>query len=179
MNIPDYLWFHAIAFGNLVKNSVTNATNKFSPRARAGLLGLDASTILPFGHEVMVYNTNQQSKLDDRGMTGFASRPLEVSHGYLIYIPSRHTVIDTANYKLIKLNNSVSTSEETSKIFYPLLEQLSKHAILSTTNHTHYKSTIFHLQEKSVKKKKFYYLLPKYHQCLQMFHNPLLPLLHI
>lgn len=44
--------------------NLINSKNNFSPIGKAGLLDLDATTILLFGHEVVIYNTSTYSKQD-------------------------------------------------------------------------------------------------------------------
>ncbi|EDO16464.1 Tkp1 protein [Vanderwaltozyma polyspora DSM 70294] len=47
--LSSHLWFYSVEFANLIQNALLNTKYKTSARARAGLAGLDASTILPFG----------------------------------------------------------------------------------------------------------------------------------
>ncbi|CCD23648.1 uncharacterized protein NDAI_0B06160 [Naumovozyma dairenensis CBS 421] len=121
--LPANLWFYAVDFATLMRNAFINSSTNSSARAKAGLAGLDARTILPFGQEVMVHDYNQVSKLKPRGITGFALTPSKESHGYLIFIPSIHKVIDTSNYALVindsKSLDSISTG---TSVFDTLLE---------------------------------------------------------
>jgi len=113
-HLPNSLWFNAVEFATLMRNAFINSTNNLSPRGKAGLAGLDASTILPFGQEVVVHNHKVKNKLHPRGITGFALSPSKESHGYLIYIPANKQTIDTANYSLVKNSTNDQTPEQQS-----------------------------------------------------------------
>ena len=115
--LPDKLWFEAVAFATLLRNSIINSTTKMSPRGKAGLCGIDASTILPFGHRVVIFKHKTISKLDERGVEGIALRPSDESHGYRIYIPSTHSIIDTANYGTYKFTEPATPSTSDTSIF--------------------------------------------------------------
>ncbi|CCF56958.1 hypothetical protein KAFR_0B06620 [Kazachstania africana CBS 2517] len=113
-NLPNNMWYHAVEFATLIRNTMINSSINDSPRAKAGLEGLDIKTILPFGQEVVVHNHDTDSKLKPRGDLGFALCPSKESFGYLIYVPSKHKVIDTTNYAIVKysaapVNNQVAT----------------------------------------------------------------------
>ena len=97
-----------------MRNAFINSTNKISPRGKAGLAGLDASTIFPFGQDVVVHNHKIKNKLHPRGITGYTLSPSKESHGYLVYIPANQQIIDTSNFSLVKdssthssINNSI------------------------------------------------------------------------
>lgn len=116
-----HLWFYAVQFSTLMRNSVITSSIGTSSRAKAGLAGLDVSTILPFGQRVMV-NRTPINKLQPRGILGFALTPSTESHGYLIYIPSKHIVTDTSNYLVI--HGKPNKTEDADTIIDPLFEQL-------------------------------------------------------
>lgn len=118
-HLSNNLWFHAVEFATIMRNAFINSTNKISPRGKAGLAGLDASTILPFGQEVVVHNHKVKNKLHPRGITGYALSPSKESHGYLIYIPSNKTIIDTSNYSLVKHSKNYTSTD--SSIFDELI----------------------------------------------------------
>ncbi|CCD25830.2 uncharacterized protein NDAI_0G00540 [Naumovozyma dairenensis CBS 421] len=105
-----------------MRNAFINSSTNSSARAKAGLAGLDARTILPFGQEVMIHDYTQTSKLKSRGITGFALTPSKESHGYLIFVPSLRKVIGTSNYAIV-VHDSTSLSESsTHSVFDNLLE---------------------------------------------------------
>ena len=110
-HLPNSLWFNAVEFATLMRNAFINSTNKISPRGKAGLAGLDASTILPFGQELVVHNHKVKNKLHPRGITGYALSPSKESHGYLIYIPTTKQIIDTSNYSLVKNSGNNTTAD--------------------------------------------------------------------
>ena len=112
-NLPNSLWFHAVEFATMMRNAFVNSTNKFSPRGKAGLAGLDASTILPFGQEVVVHQHSVKNKLRPRGVTGYALSPSKESHGYLIYLPSTKQIVDSSNYVRVKHDSNVTPSDQT------------------------------------------------------------------
>lgn len=118
-HLPNSLWFNAVEFATLMRNAFINSTNKMSPRGKAGLAGLDASTILPFGQEVVVHNHKVKNKLHPRGITGYALSPSKESHGYLIYLPSTKQIIDTSNYVLVK--NLANNTTADNSIFDDLI----------------------------------------------------------
>ncbi|CCD25836.2 integrase catalytic domain-containing protein NDAI_0G00600 [Naumovozyma dairenensis CBS 421] len=121
-NLPASLWFYAVDFATLRRNAFINSSTNSSARAKAGLAGLDARTILPFGQEVMIHDYTQTSKLKSRGITGFALTPSKESHGYLIFVPALRKVIDTSNYVIV-VHDSTSLSESsTHSVFDNLLE---------------------------------------------------------
>ena len=118
-HLPNSLWFNAVEFATLMRNAFINSTNKMCPRGKAGLAGLDASTILPFGQEVIVHNHKIKNKLHPRGITGYALSPSKESHGYLIYIPTNKTIVDTSNYSLVKHSKNHTSTD--SSIFDELI----------------------------------------------------------
>lgn len=111
-NLPNSLWFYAVEFATTMRNAFVNSTHKISPRGKAGLAGLDASTLLPFGQEVVVHNHTVKNKLHARGITGYALSPSKESHGYLIYIPSTKQVVDSSNYVRVKHGSHISQSDQ-------------------------------------------------------------------
>ncbi|QLG70918.1 hypothetical protein HG535_0A08650 [Zygotorulaspora mrakii] len=121
-NLPLHLWFYAVQFSTLMRNSLITSSVGTSSRAKAGLTGLDVSTILPFGQRVMV-NNPPKNKLRPRGIVGFALTPSAESHGYLIYIPSKHTVTDTTNYLIIR-GDPHDRTDDADAVIAPLLDQL-------------------------------------------------------
>lgn len=123
--LPDMLWFEAVAFATLLRNSIINSTTNMSPRGKAGLCGIDASTLLPFGHPVVVLKHNTSSKLDKRGVDGYALRPSDTSHGYLIYVPSTHSIVDTINYGISKSPTPSSSNEPTTNVFDQFIESIT------------------------------------------------------
>lgn len=116
-----HLRFHAVQFSTLMRNSLITSTTGTSSRAKAGLAGLDVSTILPFGQRVMV-NLTPTNKLQPRGLVGFALNPSTESHGYLIYIPSKHRVVDTSSYVVIR--GEPLERDNPDVLIDPLIEQL-------------------------------------------------------
>lgn len=131
-HLPNSLWFNAVEFATLMRNAFINSTNKISPRGKAGLASLDASTILPFGQEVVVHNYKVKNKLHPRGITGHALSPSKESHGYLIYIPSTKQIIDTSNYSLVK--NSVHNNTNDNSIFDDLISIYEQDIDVSNLN---------------------------------------------
>lgn len=103
VKLPDDLWFYAIKFATLMRNSIVTSSTKESPRAKAGLTGLDISTVLPFGQPVIVNKPKTSSKLHSRGWKGYALCPSSVSFGYIIYVPGASPdIIDTRHYRAIR-----------------------------------------------------------------------------
>ena len=103
VKLPDDLWFYAVKFATLMRNSIVTTSTKESPRAKAGLTGLDISTVLPFGQPVIVNKPKTSSKLHSRGWKGYALCPSSVSFGYLIYVPGApQDIIDTRHYRAIR-----------------------------------------------------------------------------
>ncbi|CAI4062555.1 uncharacterized protein SKDI_07G3900 [Saccharomyces kudriavzevii IFO 1802] len=96
--LPNHLWFSAVEFSTIIRNSLISPKNKNYPRQHAGLAGLDISTLLPFGQTVVVNNHSPDSKIYPRGITGYALHPSRNSYGYIIYVPSLKKTIDTTNY---------------------------------------------------------------------------------
>lgn len=88
-----------------------------SPRSKAGLCGIDASTILPFSHRVIILKHKTFSKLDGCGVDGIIPRPSNESNGYRIYIPSINSIIDTANYGTYKFTEIATPSTSDTSIF--------------------------------------------------------------
>ncbi|CCK70632.1 integrase catalytic domain-containing protein KNAG_0E03750 [Huiozyma naganishii CBS 8797] len=86
-NLLYHLWFYAVQFATLLKNSVYNDTLQSSARAKAGLPGRDIKNILPFGQPVIAHFTKLKTELKYRGEQGFALVPSSNSYGYQIYIP--------------------------------------------------------------------------------------------
>ena len=136
--LPDTLWFGAVAFAILLRNSVINSTTNMSPGGKAGLCGIDASTLLQFGHSVVVLKHNTSSKLDERGVNGYALRPSETSHGYLIYIASNHSIVDTANYGISKSPTTSNSTDTNNNIVDHFIENISNnnHLFTSATEST-------------------------------------------
>ena len=103
VNLPIDLWFYAVQFATIMRNSIVSSSIGDSPRAKAGLTGLDVSTILPFGQPVIINKPKVASKIHSRGIKGYALCPSPHSFGYLIYVPgSDPPVIDTRHYKAIR-----------------------------------------------------------------------------
>lgn len=103
VNLPIDLWFYAVQFATIMRNSIVSSSIGDSTRAKAGLTGLDVSTILPFGQPVIINKPKVASKIHSRGIKGSALCPSPHSFGYLIYVPgSDPPVIDTRHYKAIK-----------------------------------------------------------------------------
>lgn len=128
--LPNHLWFYAIQFSTIIRNSVFNTTIQNSPRVKAGLPGLDVKTILPFGQPVIVHLTKTTSKLQYRGEPGFALTPSDRSYGYLIYLPSSRKIIDTTNYAVVKHNASIDADTEyDNSILDPLFNDFNDHEI--------------------------------------------------
>ena len=96
--LPNNLWFSAVEFSTIIRNSLISPKNTKSARQHAGLAGLDISTLLPFGQPVIVNNHNPESKVHPRGIPGYALHPSRNSHGYIIYLPSLKKTVDTTNY---------------------------------------------------------------------------------
>ena len=53
--VPQHLWYYAVQYATLMRNSIYNVSMKASPRSKVGLLGLDAKSILPFGQQVILH----------------------------------------------------------------------------------------------------------------------------
>ena len=100
--LPNHLWFSAVEFSTIVRNSLASPKSKKSARQHAGLAGLDISTLLPFGQPVIVNNHNPDSKIHPRGITGYALHPSRNSYGYIIYLPSLKKTVDTTNYVILQ-----------------------------------------------------------------------------
>ena len=100
--LPNHLWFSAVEFSTIVRNSLASPKSKKSARQNAGLAGLDISTLLPFGQPVIVNNHNPDSKIHPRGIPGYALHPSRNSYGYIIYIPSLKKTVDTTNYVILQ-----------------------------------------------------------------------------
>lgn len=54
--LPPHLWIFAVQLSAIIKNSVYNKRLGTSPRAIAGISGLDVTTILPFGQPAIIEN---------------------------------------------------------------------------------------------------------------------------
>lgn len=119
-NLPNSTWFYAVQFATLMRNAFFNSSIKTSSRAKAGLAGLDVSTILPFGQEVIIHKGSTTSKLSPRGDDGLALCPSTVSHGYLIYNTITKKVVDTSNYSIVKSSPSKGTTPK-STVFDTLI----------------------------------------------------------
>lgn len=65
--LPEHLWYYAVQYSTLIRNSIYNLSMKDSPRSKVGLLGLDIKTILPFGQPVIVNLHKTPSKIHYRG----------------------------------------------------------------------------------------------------------------
>ncbi|GAX72356.1 gag-pol fusion protein [Saccharomyces cerevisiae] len=100
--LPNHLWFSAIEFSTIVRNSLASPKSKKSARQHAGLAGLDISTLLPFGQPVIVNDHNPNSKIHPRGIPGYALHPSRNSYGYIIYLPSLKKTVDTTNYVILQ-----------------------------------------------------------------------------
>ncbi|EDO17438.1 Tkp1 protein [Vanderwaltozyma polyspora DSM 70294] len=125
--LSPHLWFYSVEFATLIRNALLNTTYKTSARARAGLAGLDASTILPFGQHVITHDTNPIDKLHVRGHHGYALTPSKESHGYLIYVPHLHKVLDTSNYVVIRSDTNISADHNyDSTVFDPLMQSIAR-----------------------------------------------------
>ena len=110
--LPEYIWFYAIQFSTIIRNTVFNSVIQNSPRAQAGLPGLNVKTILPFGQPVIVHLTKTSSKLHFQGEPGIALTPSDQSYGYLIFITSSRKIVDTANYAVVKQNKTIDAATE-------------------------------------------------------------------
>lgn len=97
-SLPNHLWFSAVEFSTIIRNSLISPKNKNYPRQHAGLAGLDISTLLPFGQTVVVNNHSPDSKICPRGIPGCALHSSGNSYVYIIYVPSLKKTIDTTNY---------------------------------------------------------------------------------
>ena len=100
--LPNHLWFSAVEFSTIIRNSLVSPKNDKSARQHAGLAGLDITTILPFGQPVIVNNHNPDSKIHPRGIPGYALHPSRNSYGYIIYLPSLKKTVDTTNYVILQ-----------------------------------------------------------------------------
>ncbi|CCH61291.1 hypothetical protein TBLA_0E02360 [Henningerozyma blattae CBS 6284] len=118
--LPNQLWFHAVSFATLMRNAFHTSSIKSTPRAKAGLVGLAASSLLPFGQDVILHTPNTHSKLDVRGLKAFALTPSNESHRYLFYVPSSHKVVDSSNFSLIRGDKATAT-ESAPNVFDELL----------------------------------------------------------
>ncbi|QEU62088.1 hypothetical protein KDRO_F00100 [Kluyveromyces lactis] len=101
-NLPPKLWYHAIVFSNTVRNTFVNRHTGTSPRNKASMAGLSFKDVLPFGQPVITHIHDPQSKLDSRGILGYALHPSTESYGYIIYVPEENKIIDTRNYVILK-----------------------------------------------------------------------------
>lgn len=125
VNLPIDLWFYAVQFATIMRNSIVSSTIGDSPRAKAGLTGLDVSTILPFGQPVIINKPKTASKIHSRGIKGYALCPSPHSFGYLIYVPgSDPPVIDTRHYKAIKWDMEL---QET--VLDPIIDQAANRPV--------------------------------------------------
>lgn len=96
------MWYYAVQYATIIRNSIYNNSLKASPRSTVGLLGLDAKSTLPFGQPMIVNLNKPLSKLHVKGDKGFALVPDIDSYGYLIYIPSKRRLVSSSNYVSIK-----------------------------------------------------------------------------
>ncbi|CCH58835.1 hypothetical protein TBLA_0A10570 [Henningerozyma blattae CBS 6284] len=101
---------------NVFCNSVYNTT----PAAKAGLHGLDASTLLPFSQSVIIHVTDTDGKLDPRGLLAYALTPSTESNGYLLYVPAYNKVLDSSNYEIVR-ESTKPTIDSTPNVFDELL----------------------------------------------------------
>ncbi|CCK67876.1 uncharacterized protein KNAG_0A01870 [Huiozyma naganishii CBS 8797] len=125
-NLPHHLWFYAVQFATLLRNSVYNDTIQSSARAKANLPGIDVKTILPFGQPVIAHFTKLKTKLKYRGEQGFALVPSSTSYGYNIYIPKTGKVIDTTNYAVIRSTVHINPNQDyDDTIFDDVINQLT------------------------------------------------------
>lgn len=124
-HLPLHLWFYAVQYATIIRNSVYNNQLNGSPRSKIGLLGLDVKTILPFGQPVIFHLTKTPSKLHYKGEQGYALVPSEESYGYYIYVSSTGRVVDSTNYAIIKKDTIIDPETEyDDSIFDPIYEQL-------------------------------------------------------
>ena len=100
--LPHHLWYYAVQYATIIRNSIYNNSLKASPRSTVGLLGFDAKSILPFGQPVIVNLNKPLLKLHIRGDKGFTLVPDSESYGYLIYIPSKRRVVSSSYYSAIR-----------------------------------------------------------------------------
>ena len=65
--VPQHLWYYEVQYATLMRNSIYNNSRKVSPGPKVGLFGLDASSILPFGQQVILHLPKTSSKLHITG----------------------------------------------------------------------------------------------------------------
>ncbi|CCK68830.1 uncharacterized protein KNAG_0B03890 [Huiozyma naganishii CBS 8797] len=124
--LPYHLWFHAVQFATLQRNSVYNDSIRASARAKAGLPGIDVKTIPTFGQPAIAHFTKIHNKLRYRGEQGFALTPSSASYDYIIYLQSKGTVIDTTHYAVIRLSVKIDPNEEyDNSIFNSIITKLT------------------------------------------------------
>lgn len=114
-----------------MRNSIVTTSTKESPRAKAGLTGLDNSTVPPFGQPVIVNKPKTSSKLNSRRWKGYALCPSSVSFGYLIYVPGApQDIFDTRHYRAIR--NDVEPKET---VIDPVIDYAEERDINDRSNH--------------------------------------------
>ena len=74
--VPQHLWYYAVQYATLMRNSIYNNSMKASPGSKVGLLALDAKSVLSFGQQVILHLPETSSKLHITGekMYGTSSR---------------------------------------------------------------------------------------------------------
>lgn len=93
-----------------------------SVRPKAGL-----ANYIAISQRVILLSSKPINKLTVRGIKDFALTSSKVSHGYLIYAPSLHKIVDTINYVIVKNDIPVANNETYDEgIFDPLHEFITK-----------------------------------------------------
>ena len=115
--LPNHLWFSAVEFSTIIRNSLATSKNGKSARQRVGLGALDSFTLLPFGQPVIVNKHDPEAEVYPGGIPGYALYPSQNPDGYVIYLPSLKKKVDTANYIILQ----ESSSDEISSIVTQLL----------------------------------------------------------
>lgn len=113
-------------------------------RDRASLCSIHANTTLPFGLKVVILKHKTNSKLEERGIDVIALRQSNKSHGYRIYSPSTHSIIDTTNFDTHKFTKPVtlSTFDDSSFDHFfnilncPIIEEISKFSTIDRYDFT-------------------------------------------
>ncbi|BAO39299.1 transposon Ty2-F/Ty2-GR2 Gag-Pol polyprotein [Kluyveromyces marxianus DMKU3-1042] len=112
-NLRPRLWYHAVVYSTVMRNSLLNRSIGTSPRNRAGMSGLSFRDILPFGQPVIVHLPNPKSKLQARGVLGYALHPSTRSYGYIIVVGKKKKIpIDTRNYRVLNYPPGATISED-------------------------------------------------------------------
>lgn len=110
--LPHHLWYYAVQYATIIRNSIYNNSMRDSPRSKVGLLGLDTKSLLPFGQPVIINLNKTASKLHVRGEKGFALIPDAESYGYLFYLPTKRRVVSSSNFVPIKHDVDIHENEE-------------------------------------------------------------------